>query len=209
MTAPAKKTSEYGTKGPRKLNAGDLKRAEVARPDYRLVIKESAITIEDILRPEYWANVGGMFAKDWPFSIIEVVWEDGSKYLRLIVMECGALYANVKILEVVMLAEQNTKELVSYIRSMSGSGASLINVDAPPGEGDEAGDAGDPGKKAEGKETKSVDNSDKPDFWVEYKGPSAKWSVIRKSDGERIDDGHADRASAQKWLDEYQKALQK
>lgn len=85
-----------------KLTQGDLKRAEVARPDYRVIIVNNAITLDDILIPQYWANVGNMLKeaiKRWPYPVIEVIWDDASKYVRLLVIDADSLWAKVKVIE--------------------------------------------------------------------------------------------------------------
>lgn len=85
-----------------KLGQADLKRAEVARPDYRIVVRDLSITLEDILRPEYWANVGALLKeaiKRWPFACVEVIWDDASRYVRLLVIDADNLWAKVKVIE--------------------------------------------------------------------------------------------------------------
>ena len=190
MSAQAVKADEpeYGYKGPRKLLMGDLKRSEVARPDYRVLIKDEKTTVEDVTRPEYWANVSEMLAKDtWPFAIIELIWADASRYMRLLVLDCGRLYAKVKILE---------------RHDFSADEKPVSAVDTPV--------------KTKAKANESDSNEDKEQnlkkndpagYEVKYCGPVDKHCVIRLSDGEKLHKEVSTKADAQKWLDDYIKAL--
>lgn len=84
----------------RKLLGNDLKRAEYSRPDYRVIIREQGVTPDDVLQPSYWANVGELLKSGGhPFPIVEIIWADGSRYMRLLVVDCGPLWAKVKVLE--------------------------------------------------------------------------------------------------------------
>ncbi len=169
MSEAALKKPEPIAKGPRKLLANALVRSEVARPDYRVIVKDLNTTFDDVLRPEYWANVAGLFNKDrWPYAKIELIWLDGSKYLELLVVDCGPVHAKVRVLS----AHDWSK---------------LTQEDEPES------------------------NSEKPqaDYILKHKGMVKKWCIIRTSDNEIISDGHADKADAQKYLDDYRKALSK
>lgn len=93
-------------KGVRKILGSDLTVATYTRPDFRVVINEEETTVEDVLRPEFWANVSNKLEaenKRFPFAMIEVIWVDGSKYLRLILMDAGPQWAKVKVLDFVDL----------------------------------------------------------------------------------------------------------
>jgi hypothetical protein len=45
------------------------------------------------------------------------------------------------------------------------------------------------------------------DFFVKYNGPHDKWSVIRRSDGEKLKTGLAAKPDAQRWLDDHLAAI--
>lgn len=51
----------------------------------------------------------------------------------------------------------------------------------------------------------SLTMSDSP-YKVEWKGPQLKWVVVRKSDGEKVSDGHQNKGAAETWAAERQKA---
>ncbi len=90
-----------------KVGSHELRRADIARPDYRIVVTNLAVTLDDILRPEYWANVGGLLkeaVKRWPFAVVEVIWDDASRYVRLLVIDADDLWAKVKVIEDVDLS---------------------------------------------------------------------------------------------------------
>lgn len=166
MSEPAKKPEPIA-KGPRKLLVADLKRSEVARPDFRVLVKDTNTTFEDVLRPEYWANVSNMFNKDrWPYAVIELIWQDASKYLKVLVVDCGPVHAKVRVLD-----QKDWSEV------------------------------------APAKEEPEAEAGSRPDYEVKHKGTVKKWCVIRTSDNEFVSEGHADKQDAQKYLDDYRKAL--
>lgn len=93
-------------KGLRKILGSDMSVATYTRPDFRVIIHDEETTVEDVLRPEFWANVSNKLDaenKRFPFAMIEVIWGDASKYLRLILIDAGPLWAKVKIIEQVDL----------------------------------------------------------------------------------------------------------
>lgn len=86
----------------RKILAGALTIASYTRPDFRVIVNDAAVTVEDVLKPEFWANVGGKLeqaAKQHPFPVIELIWGDASRYMRLLVTDAGPLWARVEVLE--------------------------------------------------------------------------------------------------------------
>lgn len=89
MTDPAK------DKKPtiRKLLGGKLKRAEHERMVYRIK-PDDGTTLEDIMKQEYWAHVGKQLRT---MDIIEVVFQDGSRYVELLVVDSGPLWAKVAV----------------------------------------------------------------------------------------------------------------
>lgn len=78
----------------RKLTAGKLKRLEFASTTYR-IHPEDGTTLDDVLRPEYWAHVGEILR---PFDKIEVVFDDGTRFTELLVLDTKRLYAKVAVL---------------------------------------------------------------------------------------------------------------
>lgn len=76
-----------------KLLSGKLKRAEHERMVYRIK-PDDGTEIEDIMRPEFWAHVGRVLR---PFDLIEVVFNNGQRFLELVVMDAGPLWAKVAI----------------------------------------------------------------------------------------------------------------
>lgn len=67
----------------RKLTHNRFDSAEFVTQQWRATIPSSDI-VSDLLRPEYFCHVA---QKIKPLSIIEAVWEDGSRYCRLIVTD--------------------------------------------------------------------------------------------------------------------------
>lgn len=110
----AEKEPEYGMRSPRKIMNSDLKRADISRPDYRVVLKDNNITPEDVIRPEFFANVADTFTKDaWPFPMVEVIWSDGSKYMRLMVISATRLTAKVRVVQFIDF-EDEAQEAFEY-----------------------------------------------------------------------------------------------
>lgn len=173
MSAAQKKE----VKTARKILANELKRGEVARPLYRVIVKEDATTVQDVLRPEYWAHVAPTFSKDtWAFAIVELIWQDGSKYLEVMVMEAGNNYAKVKTVNFIDFEKQSiTFEGNTPIRG-------------------EAVEEGQP------------EDEENDDYEVKHRG-GAKWSVLRKADKQVMVEGLASKADANTWLTEHLKAM--
>jgi hypothetical protein len=76
--------------------------ASVSRADFRVIVEDMNITIDDILKPIFWCNVGDKLVAattNHPFAIIEAVWADASRYARLIVVDAGPQWASVKLLD--------------------------------------------------------------------------------------------------------------
>lgn len=85
----------------RQLSPAKLKRAEFERQTYR-IYPEYPTALEDVLKPEYWSHVGKTLRH---YDKIEVVFEDGSVYAELLVMDCGPQWAKVAILSLIDLRE--------------------------------------------------------------------------------------------------------
>lgn len=96
----------------RKILSGELQRAEFARANFRVIINDIETTLDDILKPEYWVNVGGVLQGNGmhPFPIVELIWADGSRYVEVIVLAARNLYAKVKVLHDVNLSASGDKQ---------------------------------------------------------------------------------------------------
>lgn len=91
MTKTIKKTDAI-----RNVKTYEMQRAEFARPDYRVIITDLATTREDVLKPEFWVHVGQTFKQDkHPFAHVELIWQDGSKWMEVVVLSAGKLWAKV------------------------------------------------------------------------------------------------------------------
>lgn len=162
MTAAAQ-MKEKANLNVKKFLQGDLRPGEFAIMTYRIDIPEGW-TLEDILRPECWANIGAML-KDQPFPKIECIWQDGSRFVELIVISADRLWAKVHVLRDVDLTKS-----MHEARHMH----------------------------------EAVND---PRFKIIWKGPSAKYSVIRLSDNTMIHSKAATTSEANAWLTEHIKNL--
>lgn len=148
----------------KKILGNDLTVASYSRPDFRVIVKDQNTTLDDVLRPEYWTNVGDKLhavIKSHPFATIELVWDDSSKWAQLLVIDASPLWAKVKLL--------HFKDLT------------MVAVVEPP--------------------------AASPEYEVAYKGPSARWCIVRLEDGERIKQGLSTKDEAQKELKDLLAAL--
>lgn len=82
-----------------KLNTSNLREAEYERKIYA-VTPEHGTTIEQMLDPAYWANVGYKFK---PGDRIEVISEDSTWFAELLVIAAARLWAKVSTLRFVEL----------------------------------------------------------------------------------------------------------
>lgn len=76
------------------LNPARRHLAQHARRDW-IVDAEEGTTVEDILKPGYWAHVASEFT---PFDHVEVRLETGEWVAELIVVNSGRNYANVHLI---------------------------------------------------------------------------------------------------------------
>ena len=184
MTAAEKKKE---TLSPRKILAGDLQRSEYSRASYRIIVRELETSLEDILKPEYWVNCGDILKGSGlhPFPIIEMIWEDGSRYLELIVIHAAHLSAKVKVLMDVDL---------SGIPSVKESDKPAKNTKAPE-------------NKSKDDDGSEKPDDGKPEYKVKWLSPKLLYGVVRTSDNERMTEGHETKEAAQTWLDDYLKAI--
>ena len=198
MSETVTKEPEFGVKGPRKILMKDLKRAEISRPDYRVLIKDINITVEDVIAPEYWTNVAEIFMKDqWPFAIIEVIWADASKYMRLLVTNTQRISAKVVILELVNL-NGNVFVKTPIAKSVASKSEAAIKSEV---EDKKSSDTVEEAKPV------NEDYSDIGNYDIKYKGPVKKFCVIRKSDNRDLESEVATKEEAKTWLDDYIKAM--
>lgn len=78
------------------------------------IIPEFGTTKEDILRPEYWAHIS---IKLKPMDKIEVVFEDMSQYIELMVVDSGRVWTKVVVISEKMLEnveQELPKELKQF-----------------------------------------------------------------------------------------------
>ncbi len=93
--------SQPNTPTVKKLPPSDLKSAEYIRHVHH-VVTQPEVTIDDVLDPAYWAHIAERLR---PMSKIEVVFADYTRYLELIVLSSGRLWAKVAILNDVDLVQ--------------------------------------------------------------------------------------------------------
>jgi len=178
MTAAGKK--ETVNLSPRKILSGDLQRAEFCRAHFRVIVIDLETTLDDILKPEYWVNCGATLkgAGQHPFPIVEVIWQDGSRYIELMVIDANNLWAKVRVLRDIDLTKQEERPALEKAR-----------------------------KSLKKKSEASPDpDSDNP-FEIKWVSPSSKYGVIRKSDGERLTEGCESKEAAEQWIEDYNKSM--
>lgn len=79
---------------PRQLVPSRFQNAEHARTVWR-VVAEEGMTLEDVLKPIFWAHVGHLMQR---FDIIEVLSDDEAWFVQLIVRDSARGYAKVTVL---------------------------------------------------------------------------------------------------------------
>jgi len=84
-----------------KIHPGRHKQAEFERVEHR-VYPEVRHSVEDLLRPEYWAHIAPRFTSG---DMIEAVWEDSSRYAQLYVLRAELDLVSVALLYKVDLAK--------------------------------------------------------------------------------------------------------
>ncbi len=91
----------------------NLKESDGARQQFYAIVHDKNTELEDVLEPSYWAHHANRFVVGGGsgFPEVTLVWEDGSRYLRLIVLGTGHLSAVVKVLEDKRLDDQQTAEI--------------------------------------------------------------------------------------------------
>jgi hypothetical protein len=61
--------------------------------------------------------------------------------------------------------------------------------------------------RRESLEETSEETGDLVTLFVKYNGPHDKWTVIRKSDGEKLKTGAAEKADAERWMSDHLKSM--
>lgn len=76
-----------------------------ARQTFYAIITNPDLTVEDVCQEIFWAHHANRFqiGRGAGYPEITLVWEDGSKYVRLLVVDASRLAAKVRVLEVVEL----------------------------------------------------------------------------------------------------------
>lgn len=82
---------------PKRLSPNSLDGAEYKTKLYRASIP-SDLTMDDILKSEYWAHVAGRLS---PAEKIECIWEDMTKYAEILVISVGVAWAKIVCLKFV------------------------------------------------------------------------------------------------------------
>lgn len=116
---PAPKSTTSSTKGPVKIMPGDFKLAVHSQAEFKTIIQNPDVTVDDVLRPEFWSHVGEMLSKSCkshPFALINVWWADGSRYMQLAVLDAGPLWAAVRPVHTVEFGamDYNTDALETF-----------------------------------------------------------------------------------------------
>lgn len=160
------------------LTSEKLLPAEYARLRFAIT-PEPHETLADVVQPKYWVHAA---SKLKPHSIIEVVPSDGSYYAELFVESCGHIWANMRILRVVVFDETATKEKTQT--------KTVTKV-----------------KVGDGKEIPEADNG--TDHYVDWGGPQNKGRVIRKSDKQIVQQGLPTKDAARAWMKEHEDKAKK
>ena len=72
-------------------------RSQIKRVEWDVTVLRET-TLEDILRPEYWANVSGNTFFHHEHNIVSVYWEDDAQFAQLFVRQSGANFAIMEVL---------------------------------------------------------------------------------------------------------------
>lgn len=77
-----------------------------ARQTFYAVITDPNLTVEEVTQEIFWAHHAARFqvGNGNGFPEITLVWEDGSKYVRLLVLSASRLAAKVRVIEVLELS---------------------------------------------------------------------------------------------------------
>lgn len=101
MANTATKPNAEPKKDVRKMLPHQLKVDEFAAPRYRVIIEDLETNLDDINNVEFWAHVGKQLeaTNNNPFPIVELIWADGTQYVRVMVIAARNGYAKVRVLE--------------------------------------------------------------------------------------------------------------
>lgn len=115
-------------KRPVKQQVNKLKtnRRELAdfKRQFHSITPEAAHSVEDTLKPEYWAHVAPNFRIG---DRIEAIWEDGSKFLEYTVMETGEAWVKVVVINEVKLTKDGKAEQKDEVEVKQDYKAKYIN----------------------------------------------------------------------------------
>lgn len=182
----------------RQLPMHGLKYGEYEQAHIVVRVTDNATTPEEVCRPEYWANHGEHIKKmmiDKAPPRIDVYWTDGSKVMELLVVGADRQYAHVVVKSLTEL-----KKPEEFFKSgKAESKPTPVKTVKQKQNTDE--------KKTDQDDGKIKDANDPENYKLKYISPSTRWGVLRLSDNSMLTDGLEDKADAQKWLDEYLKAL--
>jgi hypothetical protein len=102
-----------------RISESRFKVAEFVSNNFAVTV-EPEINLDDLLKPEYWAEVA-MYLN--PGDIVDVRWDDGKFYCRLYVNQCSRTYANMYVLghhDLRLGKENETDILDGYIYKWRG-----------------------------------------------------------------------------------------
>lgn len=116
MTNEIKQIAKEEIKQPKKILEKKFQVAEFARYHFHAVI-DSAVTKNEVLEPSYWGHVASKLKS---MSKIECFWEDGSKYLELIVIFATRTEAKVKEILFRNFVEVQSKDTVAKTNAFTG-----------------------------------------------------------------------------------------
>lgn len=135
-------------------------------------------TVQDLLDSDMWCHV----AKQWlkPLDEIVVIPQSAPFRAHFIVLDKGDTFAKLKLLDLTWLNAEPVREVIT---------PDLSEI-----------------TPAEIREIMETLPADAP-VSVEWKGPALKFSVVRKSDSERLKTGFAIKAEAEKWAADHLLAM--
>lgn len=102
-----KQLEDSRTKTPNALKPSGLQDANYALKEWFCRVPPGH-SRDDVLSPEYWRHVAAQLK---PHNEIRVQFEDGSRWMLLLVLDCGGTWAKVKVLHDVVLDDATNKEI--------------------------------------------------------------------------------------------------
>lgn len=183
--------------------------------DFRLVAPADML-IEDLLLPDCWAHVAQKFDvgqnRKGHFPTIEVIWEDGTRYVRLLVLSYNSNSARVAIIQNTPLVPKDAK-IEKQAEPPIGL-ASPLEAPAEPKQEETQPTTGKVKDLPPAVDGAEEDNPAKTstvythnDFRVGFTAlGNTKAYVNRVSDNKRMIDGLDNVEAAREWLDDFIKA---